>query len=260
MMRFGDRARFAVEIGEFSDDSRQLRRVDLWAAGRWLTCDDHWAYLPAFCNAVQHTVTSVTLGGDLELPFSGLCAADTHRRFLAADDEAGQRFRTLDWGPTTDNVLAMLFRLGPDHLALTFRFWRETHHDLDERETIFTAEMPESEFVRVLAHAIGALSQNSAKVVLLTPTEYGESARALARYFRRLEDDHTPAWTTGRRAAEAWAQLIEDPARRPADLARCDELVVRGAGETDGAWVELTALYYDWRAGALAPTITDPRS
>lgn len=33
---FGDKQRFAAEVGD-GDDSR-VRRVDLWAAGHWLTC------------------------------------------------------------------------------------------------------------------------------------------------------------------------------------------------------------------------------
>jgi hypothetical protein len=36
---FGDRATFAVEVGE--PTAAALRVVDLWAAGTWLTTDDN---------------------------------------------------------------------------------------------------------------------------------------------------------------------------------------------------------------------------
>ena len=258
-IRFGDKERFAVEIGECYEDSPQLRRVDMWAAGHWLTCDDNWAYVPAFCHAVQRTITRMQESRDLELPHDGLDAADTHRRLRVADDESGWRFRTLGWGPTTDNLVAMLFRLGPDRLALTFQFWREEHHDRDEAGVIFTAEVARSEFLRVLAHTVGVLSQKPVKPATLTRVEYLESALALDRYFLRRDDGRTPAWTAGRLAAQAWARLIADSAWEPSDLSRLDELVHRGARESSEAWVELTTLYHDWRNSTLASPATDPR-
>ena len=44
--RFGDRARFSVEVGEIIPVG--LRTVDLWAGGKWLTTDDNAAFLPMF--------------------------------------------------------------------------------------------------------------------------------------------------------------------------------------------------------------------
>src|SRR5262245_43277645 len=39
--RFGDQRRFAIEVGEFYFPEKRARRVDIWAADRWLTCDDN---------------------------------------------------------------------------------------------------------------------------------------------------------------------------------------------------------------------------
>ena len=95
--------------------------------------------------------------------------------------------------------------------------------------------MAQTEFLRVLAHTVGVLSLKPVKPATLTRAEYLESA-------------------------QAWAQLITDPAWKPSELSQCDELVHRGAGESSGAWVELTMLYNDWRNSTTASANTDPRS
>ncbi|MFI2302030.1 hypothetical protein ACH5AL_24760 [Actinacidiphila glaucinigra] len=47
-----DRSRFAAEVGAWD---AALRRVDLWAAGQWLTCDDNMAFVEQFRLAVLDT-------------------------------------------------------------------------------------------------------------------------------------------------------------------------------------------------------------
>ena len=60
----------------------------------------------------------------------GLPTAAAHRRLIAGtgdeeeDDALRSRFRVFDWGPTTDNVEAFLFRDG-ERLEITRQFWRE---------------------------------------------------------------------------------------------------------------------------------------
>jgi hypothetical protein len=46
--RFGDRTTFAVEVGQSM--SADLRVVDLWAAGKWLTTDDMWSSCHRSCD------------------------------------------------------------------------------------------------------------------------------------------------------------------------------------------------------------------
>jgi hypothetical protein len=163
--RFGDRRRFAAEVGEFyaKGPTAALRRVDLWAAGRWLTCDDHTAFVGQFLGSVEHSLEWLRSGPDLSLPFPGLSPEETFRRLYATndldDEETWLRERfwhLLRWGPTTDNLSALLFRRG-DHLLITFEFWRETHPNPDERGVIFVAELPESELLDVLEQLRDAL-------------------------------------------------------------------------------------------------------
>ncbi|MFJ9647650.1 hypothetical protein [Streptomyces sp. NPDC101206] len=151
----GKKFRFAAEVGE----SGPLCRVDLWAAGKWLTCDDNMAYVPQFRRDVLDAAARLRSGDGFPLPFAGLSAEATHRRLMqdAGDDESDGdhllhgRFRALLWGPTTDNVTACLFREG-DRLVLTFEFWREEHllSHPEDAGAVFVAELPAEEFVGIL--------------------------------------------------------------------------------------------------------------
>ncbi|MFD9312382.1 hypothetical protein [Streptomyces goshikiensis] len=101
----GDKFRFAAEVGV----PGPLCRVDLWAAGRRLTCDDNMAYVPQFRRDVLDAAAWLRSGGGSPLPFAGLSAEATHRRLMqrAGDDEPEAdyrlrgRFQVLLWGPTT---------------------------------------------------------------------------------------------------------------------------------------------------------------
>lgn len=128
----GDRSRFAAEAGEWD---AALRRVDLWAAGQWLTCDDNMAFVEQFRLAVLDTAIRLRCGQGSPPPFDGLSPEAAHRRLMlhAGDDdeteaeyELRSRFSALRRGPTTDNVTAHLFRDG-DRLAITLRFRRQHH-------------------------------------------------------------------------------------------------------------------------------------
>ncbi|MBP2586984.1 hypothetical protein J3A78_007462 [Streptomyces sp. PvR006] len=161
----GDRFRFAAEVGE----PGPLCRVDLWAAGKWLTCDDNMAYVPAFRHGVLDTVARLRSGEGSPLPFAGLSAEDTHRRLTAramddaeaeaeADYEQRSRFQVLHWGPTTDNVIAHLFR-EKDNLVITLEFWREEHlrDHPEDAGAVFVVEIQVQEFVRILDGIVTAL-------------------------------------------------------------------------------------------------------
>lgn len=146
----GDKRRFAAEVGEWDHG---LCRVDLWAAGQWLTCDDNMAYVQQFRRAVLNTAAWLRSGHGSPSPFVGLSSEAAHRRLmvLADDDELRSRFQVLNWGPTTDNVIAHLFRDG-ERLLLTAQFWREDHllKHPEHADEVFTAEIPAVEFIGIL--------------------------------------------------------------------------------------------------------------
>ncbi|MEU6325293.1 hypothetical protein [Streptomyces sp. NPDC047009] len=153
----GDKNRFAAEVGEWE---HSLRRVDLWAAGQWLTCDDNMAFSSQLRIDMVDTVAWLRSGGGSPMPFDEPSPEATHRRLMhrsGADDETEEeyefrgQFRALSWGPTTDNVTAHLFR-DADRLVLTVQFWREEHlvRHPDHAGRVFVAEVPTEEFVGIL--------------------------------------------------------------------------------------------------------------
>ncbi|MFG2302482.1 hypothetical protein [Actinacidiphila glaucinigra] len=153
----GEKNRFAAEVGEWE---HSLRRVDLWAAGQWLTCDDNMAFVGQFRSDVLDTVAWLRSGGGSPMPFDDLSPEATHRRLMqrsGADDETEEeyefrsQFRVLSWGPTTDNLTAYLFR-DTDRLVLTVQFWREEHlvRHPDHAGRVIVAEVPAEEFVGIL--------------------------------------------------------------------------------------------------------------
>lgn len=158
----GDKFRFAAEVGK----SGPLCRVDLWAVGRWLTCDDNVAYAPQFRRDVLDSAAWLRSGEGSRLPFADMSAEATHRLFVqsAGDDEPEadytlrSRYRALLWGPTTDNVSAYLFREG-DRLVITLEFWREEHllNHPEDVGAVFVVEVPVEEFAGILDSIASAL-------------------------------------------------------------------------------------------------------
>ena len=150
----GDKRTFAAEVGD--PDGTGLSRVDLWAAGQWLTCDDNAVYVPQFRHYVGLTLNQLPADA---VPFPGLSPADAHRRFLADDDGSGESFRFFDgWGPTTDNVTSFLFRHNGG-LVLTAEFWRQSHlraHP-EHAGVVFTADIPTDELIGILEGLVAAL-------------------------------------------------------------------------------------------------------
>lgn len=162
---FGDKRRFAAEVGRWEGPA--LRQVDLWVAGQWVTCDDNLAYVEQFRRAVGDSALRLRSGHGAPVPFAGLPPAAAHRRLIAGggsevdDDELRDRFRIFDrWGPTTDNVLAFLFRDG-EHLTITLQFWRQEY--LQKRPehagVVFTAEIQATKFVGILEDLAAVLDR-----------------------------------------------------------------------------------------------------
>lgn len=153
---FGDKRHFAIEVGESpSPTNSQLRRVDIWAAGHWITCDDNHAYIPQFSFAIRSEVARLRAGVDITLPDS---TATPQAAFSLCQQNhlLQQRFLFLDWGPTTDNILAYAFRVG-SQLLVPFKFWRPEHANPKERELVFVADCLETEFIDVMEKTVCAL-------------------------------------------------------------------------------------------------------
>jgi hypothetical protein len=158
----GDKHRFAVQVGDYAGE---LRRVDMWAADQYLTCDDNTAYVPHFRHAVRDTAVWVRNGHSSPLPFAALSPATAHRRLRAAreydDDVLWNQFRIFDcWGPTTDNFSAFLFRDG-DQLVITVQFWREEHllKHPEHVGTVFAVEIQAAEFAGILEDLAAVLDR-----------------------------------------------------------------------------------------------------
>ena len=156
--RFGERNTFAIELGKPDEASPDLRTVDVYAAGRWLTCADNVAFLPQFIGSLNDDlnwlITPPTQKRD-KLPFDTLSPTENHNEMLkiATEDNDLHLFhRFMDWGPTADNVSMHLFR-SDGTASLPFSFWRENHHDPNELETTFCAKLPANDLMTTLHHA-----------------------------------------------------------------------------------------------------------
>ena len=161
-----------MEVGDWEGPA--LRRVDLWAADQWMTCDDNLAYVKQFRRAVGDTAVRLRSGDGSPLPFAGLSAAATHQRLVAGagdeakDDELRRQFRVFDrWGATTDNVLAFLFRDG-DHLVITLQFWREEHllKHPEHVGTVFAVEIRAAPLAGILEELVAVLDHREGLPVI----------------------------------------------------------------------------------------------
>jgi hypothetical protein len=155
---FGDESRFAIEVGESCDDTGVLRRVDVWAAGIWLTCDDNIVNVPHFVGCLTHAVDGLLVDPTyrrLVRPYPELSVEDNSRRLRAEAEEDNTdllAYLFMDWGPTADNVTMLLFREGGT-AYLPFAFWRPEHHKPSQLGQVFVATLPERELALVLHQA-----------------------------------------------------------------------------------------------------------
>jgi hypothetical protein len=158
---YGQLSRFAITVGEILSDNGGSRRVDVWAADRWLTCDDNQVYVPHFAGCLQHAVRGLLSDPQSRCgrPHPELSIADNYRRLRAnaeSDNSEYLAYRFMPWGPTADSVGMLLFR--EEGIAyLPFSFCRPDHHDPSERDRVFVAELPEWELAGVLHDAAWAL-------------------------------------------------------------------------------------------------------
>ncbi|MFI5898404.1 hypothetical protein ACIA5D_50880 [Actinoplanes sp. NPDC051513] len=100
--QIGDRATFAVEVGEVKSPS--LRIVDLWAAGRWLTTDDNVVQIPSFSRHMRSDAQRVRQGDVRPCSFSGRAPEDIFRLLNEDETEFREQFWFMRSGETVDNV------------------------------------------------------------------------------------------------------------------------------------------------------------
>src|SRR5262245_60462037 len=111
---FGSPTRFAITVGELLHDGGS-RRVAVWAAGCWLTCDDNSVYVPHLAGCLHHAVAYFLTDAERRRgrPYPELSVTDNYRRLKSeaeSDNSEYLRYHFMNWGPTADNVGMLLFR------------------------------------------------------------------------------------------------------------------------------------------------------
>jgi hypothetical protein len=154
--RFGDRATFAVELGETS--SPALRVVDLWAAGKWLTTDDNLAYIPFLLHSMRSTAAQVRRRDIKPCPFPGRSPQENYRLLEADETEFHEQYWFMSWGETVDNLSRYAYL--DDALVIVFAFWRTAHpfpHDLGK---VFVAKIAPDEYAATLEDAADVIEED----------------------------------------------------------------------------------------------------
>jgi hypothetical protein len=156
--QFGDRATFAIEVG--TAESRQLRTVDLWAAGVHLTSDDNVAFIPFLSRAMRSTAARVRRGDIAPCPFPGQSPEKIFRRLDADETASRERFWFMRWGEIVDNVSRYAYCEG-NYLVIVFAFWRPNHPVPNELGTVFVVKVRSDDFVTASEGAADLLDDRS---------------------------------------------------------------------------------------------------
>lgn len=149
---FGDRAAFAIEIGE--PVSVGLRVVDMWAAGERLTADDNVAYVPSLGHYLQAAAAQVDQRQIRPIPFPGRSPEEIFRLLEADETDLRERYWFLRWSETLDNVSSYAYL--DDDLVIVFALWRAQSVP-KEFVKVFVARIAPEQFVAVLREAAALL-------------------------------------------------------------------------------------------------------
>ncbi|GIE69554.1 hypothetical protein Apa02nite_056620 [Actinoplanes palleronii] len=162
MRRLGDRARLAVEVGEvWPPDAAtgDLRTVDVWAGGTWLTTVDNTAYVPSFTHYLRRDAEQVRRRDVRTCPFPERSPEEICRllyaQACAGESDFSEQFRLMDWGPTADNVTCFAY-LNGDELIITLVL-RDDDHLPEDQEKVVVARILADECVAVLTEAADLL-------------------------------------------------------------------------------------------------------
>ncbi|TYB37841.1 hypothetical protein FXF50_13030 [Micromonospora sp. AP08] len=154
---FGDRAAFAIEVGEIQPPS--FRVVDLWVAGKRLTTDDNSVFVPFFASALRSSAAQVRRRDIKPCPFPGHTPEEIFRLLQGDDTEFREQFWFMQWGETVDNLSRYAYL--EDDLVIVFAFWRAGHPVPGDLGKVFTARIPPDEFASVVEEAADLLDARS---------------------------------------------------------------------------------------------------
>ncbi|WP_435830344.1 hypothetical protein [Micromonospora echinospora] len=160
--RFGDRAAFAVEVGEIQPPS--LRVVDLWMAGQRLTTDDNSAHVPFFSRAMRSSAAQVRRRDVKSCPFPGRAPEEIFRLLEADETGFREQFWFMRWGEIVDNVSTYAYL--ENDLVVVFAFWRASHPFPEDLGKVFVARIPPDEFAAIVEEAVELLD---AEFVIVDP-------------------------------------------------------------------------------------------
>jgi hypothetical protein len=163
MKIIGHPERFAFEIGEYRD-SRQLRHVDIWAGGVRLCIDDNTVYLSQFIDSLSDEIRRSYRISDFAKYLRGLSPIEmavfvsstreeNSPNYGMENDSIYHHYMFLNLGPTTDNLVAFLFR-DTQTSYFVYSFWRETLKTGD----IETYQVVELEFDEIISVARDAMN------------------------------------------------------------------------------------------------------
>lgn len=155
---FGERNCLAFDVGEASEPTGNLRRVDMWADEKHLTYFDNSVYVPQFLGDIEHAIRWLRSDPDLQFPFPELSPVETHKRLCSIDDRLREYYWFFQWGPTTDGFSSLIFR-SAEQVHLTFEVRQEIHPypttgDIGE---IFAVTLPEQDLLTILEQTAAAL-------------------------------------------------------------------------------------------------------
>ena len=173
MITIGDKNKFAFEIAEQPlgnpttdrEIFNQLRQVDIYIAGRSVCCDDNHVYVSQFVNSLWHTAEYLKQKLDYYVEedfFFGKSIEEAYKLIQQLRDLELKIISKhwvdnfLDWGPTTDNIICLLFPLH-GKLYMIFEFCRDTHKPTKEIGKVFAVEIFPYEIITVCESAIGVL-------------------------------------------------------------------------------------------------------
>ena len=116
MKLFGDRSKFAIEIGYLSKGTRDLCHVDVFASNQSLHPVDKTVYIPSFVASMDSDLNRLLSDFDPlkeQFPFPKLTPTENFLELHKEAEHDNSRYlekRFMDWGPTTDDVSVQIFK------------------------------------------------------------------------------------------------------------------------------------------------------